>query len=84
MAASVTWSPEGARPADAAGFEAKIAALAPGSQVKLTLVDGVWLVRALTPGAMCVRGGDFSTRDASAAIAEMLSDEGLPAGVFRR
>jgi hypothetical protein len=81
---TISWSPEEASPAEAAALEAKIAAMAPGAQVKLTLIDGVWLVRALTPGAMCARGGDFSTRDSSAAIAEMLSEEGLPAGVFRR
>jgi hypothetical protein len=80
---TVIWSPESSRPADAAVLEAKIAAVAPGAQVQLTLVDGEWRVRALGSAAMCERGGDFSTRDRSAAVAEMLSDEGLPASVFR-
>jgi hypothetical protein len=81
---NVIWSPEESRPAQAPALEAKIAAIASGAQVKLTLVDGSWSVRALAPAAMCGRGGDFSTRDLSRAIAEMLSDEGLPARVFRR
>jgi hypothetical protein len=33
---------------------------APAAEIKLTLVKGEWLVRALLPAAMCARGSGFA------------------------
>jgi len=81
---SVFWEPVTHKPAVAAALEAEIHRLAPGVQVKLTLDGEAWLVRALAPAALCTRGPDFSGRDVSEAIAQLLSDNGVPARVRRR
>jgi hypothetical protein len=72
----VQWAPEEQRPPDAAALEAEIERVSPGTQAKITLVDGEWRVRALRPAAMCVRGVDFGERDASARVAQVLVDHG--------
>ena len=68
----------------ATAFEEVVRRSAPGAQVKLTLLDGIWRVRALLPAAMCARGGTFADRDASRQVAEALEAEGLPTDVFPR
>jgi hypothetical protein len=74
--ASVVWDPEDRRPADAEQLEEEILKAAPGAQVKLTLRNGVWTVRALRPAAMCSRGASAGERDASAVVAAILVDAG--------
>jgi hypothetical protein len=81
---NILWDPDDRKPRNAADIEAEIQKIAPGAQVRLTLQDGEWLVRALAPAAWCYHGVDYSARDVSAAIAELLGDHDHPARVFRR
>ena len=81
---NVLWDPDGEKPEHAARLEAEMQRIAPGAQVKLTFRDGEWLVRALAPSAMCSRGGEFTSRDVSAGIAELLNDNDCRARVFPR
>lgn len=81
---NVSWDPEGRRPRDAPILEDEIRRVVPGAQVKLTLRDGEWLVRALLPAAMCARGAGLAARDVSARVAEVLLDHDLPARVLSR
>lgn len=76
---NVVWNPDTKKPRDASSLEAEIRRVAPGAEVKLTLVDDGWLVRALAPAALCSRGSDFSGRDLSEAIAHVLNDNDCPA-----
>ena len=80
---NVSWEPDARKPQDALILEDEIGRVVPGAQVKLTLREGEWLVRALLPAALCQRGADLSARDASARVAEVLLDHDLPARVFR-
>ena len=80
---SIVWDPEDRKPALFSDLEAQIRHAAPYASVKLTFADGAWLVRALNPAAMCQRGGDFLSRDVSAAVAEVLIDNDVPALVRR-
>ncbi len=77
--AEITWDPPEMRPANAEALEAEIAEVSRGARVKLTLKDGVWLVRALLPAALCQRKADFAARDVSRDVAEALRDADLPA-----
>ena len=79
----VVWDPVQERPGNAEALEAEVRRVAPAAQVKITLVDGQWRVRALAPAAMCGRGHDLSGRDVSAAIAEALTDAGFEATPLR-
>jgi len=79
----VIWDPEDRKPGNAAALEAEIERVAQGAQVKLTLRDEAWLVRALAPAAFCGRGHGFSGRDLSETIAELLEDNELPVRVKR-
>ena len=81
---NVWWEPDQSKPRDASALEDEIQRAAPGAQVKLTLRDGQWLVRALLPAAMCGRGGGLASRDVSAVVADLLADHDLPARVFSR
>jgi hypothetical protein len=72
----VIWEPEDRKPADAPELEAQIRAMAPGTQVKMTLRGEAWLVRALGPSALCTRGPGLAARDVSETIAELLTDAG--------
>lgn len=76
---TIVWDPEEEKPADAAVLEEDIRVVAPDAQVKLTLRDGVWVVRALRPAAMCSRGGSVTERDRSAPVAAILSEAGYRA-----
>ena len=78
------WEPASARPEDAAALESEFQRAAPGAQVKLTLKEGVWTVRALASAAMCARGPEFADRDVSATIVEILEEHDLPARVLSR
>ena len=76
---SILWEPEERKPSNGEALEDEIRALAPGAQVKLTLRGERWLVRALAPAASCGRGHDFSGRDVSVRVADVLNDNGCPA-----
>ena len=80
----IVWEPEAARPKEWVAAEEAIREVAAAAEVKLTLRNGEWFVRALLPPAMCHRGRDFSARDVSAAVAEALADNDIPARVFSR
>jgi hypothetical protein len=82
--ASVAWDPDDRKPEEAWKVEAEIQSATPHALVKLTLVEGEWLVRALNPAAMCQQGDDFASRDVSDAVAEILTDNDVPATVRRR
>lgn len=78
------WDPETRKPDASSAIEAEIARVAPGAEVKLTLLpDGAWLVRALLPSASCLRGRDLASRDVSARVAEALDDHEVPARLKR-
>ncbi len=79
MRRQTLWDPEDRRPPEAPLLEAEIERIAPGAQTRITLVGGEWRVRALRPAAMCARGSGLAGRDASAQIAQVLVDHGLPA-----
>lgn len=80
---SIVWDPEDQKPASFSDLEVEIRRAVPHASVKLTFADGAWLVRALNPAAICQRGGDFLSRDVSAAVAEVLADNDVPALVRR-
>ncbi|HEY7411856.1 MAG TPA: hypothetical protein VII13_14010 [Vicinamibacteria bacterium] len=77
--AHVVWDPAESAPPDAGLLEAEIERVAPGAQVKLTLREDTWRVRALLSAALCTRGAGLSARDASAAVVEVLDARGIPA-----
>ena len=81
---SLAWDPDDKKPKDAPRLEAEIRSATPDALVKLTLVQGEWLVRALNPAAMRLVGDDFASRDVSDAVAEVLNDNDVPAIVRRR
>ena len=75
----IVWDPDNRKPPNHEVLKSEIEALAAGARVKLTLKGEEWLVRALAPAAFCGRGSDFSGRDLSAQVAEVLNDHGCPA-----
>jgi hypothetical protein len=74
---TITWSPPERKPEDAAELEKLIAQAVPLCQAKITIGEDGWRVRALGPPGSC-RGPDFTSRDVSVRIADILREAGHP------